>query len=139
MVDDEILRSELQMYEYPTAQEMKNANIEGIHLGDFIFWDDERYVEFLKKEIGWKEDRVEGTYKGYKSVECRMAGVHDYMKYLKRGFGRATDHASKDIRNGLMTREKGIEYILKHDHIKSRDLFIWLDYVGMTEEEFDAL
>ena len=35
----------------------------GIHLGDFIFWDDERQVEFIKKEYGWKETEMEGTHK----------------------------------------------------------------------------
>ena len=26
---------------------------------------------------------MEGTYKRYKSVECVMSGVHDYLCYLK--------------------------------------------------------
>jgi N-acetyl sugar amidotransferase len=134
MVDDEILRSELQMYEYPTAQEMKDSNIEGIHLGDFIFWDDERYVEFLKKEIGWKEDNVEGTYKGYKSVECRMAGVHDYMKYMKRGFGRATDHATRDVRAGILTQEEGFELIKEYDSKRPDALDYYMEITGLEEK-----
>ena len=56
------------------------------HLADYIFWDAERQTEFIKEHLGWKEDHVEGTYKKYKSVECIMPGVHDYSKYLKRGF-----------------------------------------------------
>ena len=56
---------------------------------------------------------VEGTYKRYKSVECIMPGVHDYTKYLKRGYGRATDHASQDVRAGLMTREEAFRLIKK--------------------------
>ena len=50
-------------------------------------------MEFLRERFGWREDNVEGTYKCYKSVECRMPGVHDFTKFLKRGYGRATDHA----------------------------------------------
>jgi hypothetical protein len=64
-------------------------------------------------------------------------GIHDYMKFVKFGYGRATDHVCKDIRAGKMTREDGIEIVKKMDSIKSKDLYRWLDYVGWTEEEFD--
>jgi hypothetical protein len=37
-----------------------------------------------------------------------------------------------------MTRQEGIEMVKKYDHIKSSDTFHWLDYVGITEEEFDS-
>ena len=67
-------------------------------------------------------------------------GIHDYLKYIKVGYGRATDHACKDIRWGRMTREEGIEMIRKYDHVKPRkDLERWLTYVDMSEEEFDAI
>ena len=66
-------------------------------------------------------------------------GIHDYMKFVKFGYGRATDHVCKDIRSGLMTRDEGIRIVSKMDHIKSRDLYRWLDYVGWTEEEFNKV
>ena len=66
-------------------------------------------------------------------------GVHDYLKYIKFGYGRGTDHANKDIRAGRMTREEGIEMVRKYDHVRPRDLVRWLDYVGMDEAEFDRV
>ena len=39
----------------------------------------------------------------------------DYFKFLKYGFGRATDHTSIEIRYGRMTRKKGIEIVKKHE------------------------
>ena len=35
-----------------------------------------------------------------------------------------------------MTREQGIEMVRKHDHVVSGDLYHWLEYVDMKEEEF---
>jgi uncharacterized protein (TIGR02466 family) len=58
------------------------------------------------------------------------------MKFVKYGYGRATDHSSKDILTGYMTRKKGIEMVKKHDHILSKDLFHWLKYVNMNELDF---
>ena len=40
-------------------------------------------------------------------------GIHDYLKYIKFGYGRCTDHAAKDIRAGLIKRQKGINLIKK--------------------------
>ena len=36
------------------------------------------------------------------------------MKFVKFGYGRASDHASKDIRTGYMTRDEGINMVKKH-------------------------
>ena len=66
-------------------------------------------------------------------------GIHDYLKFIKFGYGRATDHCSKDIRAKLMKRSEAIKIVGKLDHIKSSDLNRWLKYVGWTEEKFDLV
>ena len=63
-------------------------------------------------------------------------GIHDLMKFIKFGYGRCSDHASKDIRTGYMTRDEGIEMVKKYDHVVSSDLYHWLEYVDMDEETF---
>ena len=35
-------------------------------------------------------------------------GLHDYLRFIKFGYGRTTDHASKDIKNYL-SRADGIK------------------------------
>ena len=93
-------------------------------------------TEFLKKEYDWREGDVEGTYKGYKSCECKMPGVHDYAKYIKRGFGRATDHVCQDIRVGLLTREEGFNLINEFDSKPPKALDDYLEITGIKNEEF---
>ncbi len=132
-------REDMLPYQNPTHQEMKKAGVEGIHLGDYFFWDEMRQVEFVKKEYGWKEDYVEGTYKGYKSVECRMAGVHDYAKFIKRGFGRTTDQASEDVRQGLMTKDEAKKLIANLDGERPDALDYYLKITGFTEKEFHEI
>ena len=124
------------MFFPPSKKDLDKNNIKAIYLGDYIFWDQERQTEFLVNEYGWKEDKVEGTYKRYKSVECKMPGVHDYAKYIKRGFGRATDFVSQDIRAGLMTREEGFKIAKKIDAERPKALDYYLKVTGYTEEEF---
>lgn len=136
MVDKDIFKRDLYFFTTPTEKEFKKAGIFGIHLGDYIFWDHERQTEFLKKEYGWKEDDVEGTYKKYKSVECKMAGVHDYAKFIKRGYGRTTDHVTQDIRAGLMNREEGFDIVRKLDPKEPGALKDYLKITGLSKQEF---
>lgn len=139
MVGDLIDKPELRMYYPPSKDELIKKDIKAIYLGDYVFWDHERQTEFLVDEYGWKEDKVEGTFKRYKSVECVMPGVHDYSKFIKRGYGRATDFASQDVRAGLMTREEALEVAAQVDSEVPEALARYLELTGYTEEEFYSI
>jgi len=138
MVDGTLSERDLQPFNVPSIEDIERVGVYGIHLGDFVFWDEERQTEFIRQEYGWKETEVEGAYKGYKSAECIMAGVHDFTCYLKRGFGRATFQASVDVRAGLLTREEGFEIAKKVDAERPGALDYYLKVCDMSEEEFYA-
>ena len=129
-------RRMFQLFEPPTMEECIEQDVHGIHIGDFIFWDEEKQLEFIKEEYGWIEDTVEGAYKGYKSVECIMPGVHDYTNYLKRGYGRATFQASNDVRQGLMGRSEALKIAHEIDQLEPAALKYFLSITGYTEKEF---
>jgi len=129
-------RRMFQLFEPPTMEECIEQDVHGIHIGDFIFWDEEKQLEFIQEEYGWIEDTVEGAYKGYKSVECIMPGVHDYTNYLKRGYGRATSQASNDVRQGLMGRSEALKIAHEVDQLEPAALKYFLSITGYTEEEF---
>ena len=76
------------------------------------------------------------TFNMYDKTEDAANGTHDYLKYLKFGYGRATDDASTEIRHGRMTREEGIEMVKKYDHVRPRDLDFFLDTLQITEDQF---
>ena len=136
MVNEELSLKDLFPFELPSAEEVEKASVYGIHLGDYLFWDDERQMEFVRDNFGWMETEVEGSYKGYKSAECIMPGMHDFTCYLKRGYGRSTFQASVDVRNGLMTQEEGFEIARKKDAEEPGALMYYLEITGMSEKEF---
>lgn len=138
MVNEEISERDLHPFNVPSAEECEAIGVHGIHLGDYIFWDEERQTEFVRDNYGWKETQVEGSYKGYKSAECIMPGVHDMACYLKRGYGRATFHASMDVRNGLLTKDEAFDLIKRFDAERPDALDYYLKITGMTEGEFYA-
>ena len=66
-----------------------------------------------------------------------MQGVRDYIKYLKRGYGRITQLVNFEIRNKRMTTEKAQEWIDKFEGRKPKSLDVFLQYMGITEQEFN--
>ena len=135
IADDDFPIRNFEIFKTISSEDYQKFSIQGIHLGDYFFWDEEQQVDFIKNNYGWSEDEVEGTYKNYKSVECKMPGVHDWAKFIKRGFGRATDHATRDVRSGIITREQGFDLIKEFDSKKPEVLDYFMQQTGLTEQE----
>ena len=127
---------------YPKDSDIERVGLRGIFMGNYIFWDGNKNDRAAKK-LGFKESPIafERTYRKYSNVDdVHENGIKDYLKFIKFGYGRCTDHTSKDIRLKKMSREEGIELVKKHDHIKPKEsLNIFLDTVKMTEDEFDTI
>lgn len=124
---------------YPTDDEILDVGVRGLYIGNFFKWDPNAHTKLVMDEYGWKprEQPFERTYRQMSNLDDRYeSGAHDLLKFIKFGYGRASDHASKDVRTGYMTREQAIEMVRKYDHVVSSDLDYWLNYVDMTAEEF---
>ena len=136
---DKLTEKELLWTHYPDDLDIAKNNTRGIYIGNYFKWDPNKHVELIKNLYGWKpaSKPFERTYRNFSNLDDRYEnGIHDLMKFVKFGYGRATDHSTKDIISGYMTRDEGIEMVKKYDHIISSDLYYWLDYVDMKEEEF---
>ena len=91
------------------------------------------------KKIGFKEndENKEGTYDGWENLDVYFTVFHDYFKFLKYGFGRATDHASIEIRYCRISREEGLELVKQHEgKIPKKYLKQFLEYADLTMNEF---
>ena len=75
----------------------------------------------------------------YEKIECWMQGVRDYIKYIKRGYTRPTHLASIDLRNQRMSQEEAQAMIRQFEGKRPPSLDLFLEYVGLAEEEFYAI
>lgn len=133
---------DLTWAKYPSDEEILKVGVRGLYLGNFFKWDPNQHSRLVQEKYGWRpaQQPFERTYRTVSNLDDRYEnGVHDLLKFIKFGYGRASDHASKDIRTGYMSREQGIAMVRKHDHVVSQDLYYWLNYVGMSEDEFWAV
>ena len=128
--------------QYPSDAEIQATGTRGVYLGNYVDWDGHENARLVTEKYGWRpaQQPFERTYRLASNLDdMHENGIHDYLKFVKFGYGRGSDHACKDIRSGRMTRDQGIEMVAKYDHVKPRrDLDRWLRYVDMTEEEFDV-
>lgn len=147
-VDDMVKRipgiayKDLAWLTMPSDQELEESGTIGIYIGNYFKWDPNEHAYEMQKKYGFEfsEKPFERTYRRMSNLDdMHENGIHDYLKFIKFGYGRSTDHASKDIRSGYISREQGIEYVRNMDHIKPNDLQRWLKYVDMTEDEFDTI
>lgn len=138
---DKIDKRDLIPYTFPDVNKLKEINYHSAALGNYIPWDYKKNTETIIKELGWKVDEVEGVPKDIniygEKTECFMQGTRDYIKYLKRGYGRVSQINAFNLRKGEKTLEKSIEENLLYDGKKPHSLKIFLEYMGMTEDEFN--
>lgn len=133
---------EMLWLRFPDDADLERVGVRGVYIGNYFPWKPNEHARLMRELYGFEFARqpFERTYRTMSNLDdMHENGLHDYLKFIKFGYGRCSDHASKDVRDGLITREQALELVRRYDHVKPRrDLARWLDYVGMSEEEFDA-
>lgn len=103
-------------------KKFKQKNI--LFLGNYVEWNENKNF-VLAKKIGFKHPtKVEGTYRNFINIDENWNRVHHYLKLLKFGYGRCTDHVCEDIRLGLITRDKGVKIIKNHEFSALGDKYL---------------
>lgn len=133
-----ITDEDMKPYIYPAKEELDKLGLRGIFLGYYLKWDARKQVEIAKK-LGFmlRDTPVEGTYLRYENLDEALYPIHDYFKYLKFGFSRATDHASTDIRTGRLSRKDALRLVALYDNTLSDGIIdAFCAKFGFTREEF---
>ncbi|EAL5903491.1 N-acetyl sugar amidotransferase [Campylobacter lari] len=138
---DGIREKDLYFYTYPSDEELQRVGVTGLFLGYYFKWD-YKYNLKISKENGFKNSTkpVETTYENFENLDCYSNHVHDYLKYCKYGFGRATDNACLDIRLGYISREEGVRLVNKYDgKPPKKAIKKYLEFSGFSEKEFEKI
>ncbi len=125
-----IEKRHLIQYTYPTDEELQRVKLTGLFLGYYLPWDGLQNA-IVAQGHGFETFNrfVEGSLANYENLDNYQTGIHDYFKFLKFGFGRATDIACLHIRRGRLLRHDALELVRMHD-----GKFPWT-YLGRPVEE----
>ncbi len=130
----------LRLYDFP--DELPGSGTKAVFSSHFFHWDSEAHLEIATR-YGFKplDKPAEGTFRTYVGIDEKIHRIHQYFKVLKFGYGRATDHACEDIRNGRLTREQGKELVRQHDLLPLSEHFKtdFCGFTGLSRARFDAV
>ena len=132
----------LIQFRFPDKQKLRDANIKGIYLQYFLKDWSWRNNAIFSSKYGLETMNVEnlktiGRYTTFGQLDSEMNIYNQMIKYIKFGFGFATDEASYDIRDGYITRDEGIALVKKYDGLCDRGYVErFCNYIDITVKEF---
>jgi N-acetyl sugar amidotransferase len=109
-------RRHLLPYQYPSDEELQRVGVTGLFLGHYMPWDGLSNALIAQASGLTTLDRaVEGSMVNYENLDNHQTGIHDYFKFLKFGFSRATDIACLHVRRVRISRQDALEIVRKRD------------------------
>ncbi|WP_305847625.1 N-acetyl sugar amidotransferase [Vibrio sp. AH4] len=142
---DDITRKDLIPYFYPSDEDLKRVGVTGIFLGYYFPWDGYNNT-LLAQAYGFESypTPTEGSLVNYENLDNYYHRIHDYFKYIKYGFGRATDQANNHIRRGRLARKDIVDFLKHNDGAYpsvylNRSLESVLEEIDLSKEEFDEI
>lgn len=137
-----IEQKNLLPYSYPSDKDLQRVGVTGLFLGHYLPWDGISNTLIAQANGFVTLDHiVEGSMVNYENLDNHQTGIHDYFKFLKFGFSRATDISCLHVRRGRITRQDAIEIVLRNDGkfpwtYLDKPLEDILEPLEMTIEEF---
>lgn len=137
--EGDLTKEDVGPFLYPHDKDIQRVGVRGIYLNNYIRWDSKKQHEAMIEKYHYETAAQRRTFDTYNDVDCfNYSDIHDYIKFLKWGYGKATDHASREIRLKRLTREEGIDLVAKYQDVKPNQerLKLFLNWLQMTEKEF---
>ncbi|MCK4785169.1 MAG: N-acetyl sugar amidotransferase [Desulfobacteraceae bacterium] len=131
---------DLASYQYPSQEEIKQADIKMIYLAYFVRWSVREHGTLaIARGLSINTDELSelGRYTRYNSLDDDTGIMNQMLKHIKLGYGFATDEACVDIWDGRITRDEAVKLVRQYDgkcgikYIKK-----FCDYIDITLDEF---
>ena len=136
---------DLIQYTYPSDEELERAGVTGLFLGYYLPWDGYQNA-LIAQAHGFEtyHRTVEGSLVNYENLDNCQTGIHDYFKFLKFGFGRATDLACMHVRRGRLSRRDAVGLVRRLDGRYPEEylgcsLDEILEDIDMSREDFNRV
>jgi len=142
---DSITAHDMRAYEGPDDETLEKAGVEVYFLGQFLPWDSRRNAK-VAMEHGFEPMLPcnANWWRFGENIDNAQTGLHDYMMWLKYGYGRACAQLSVDIRNGVIDREDALQELEKRDGVFPEvycgiHVSDVLKNIGLTRAELDTI
>lgn len=137
-----INEQDLKYYLPFTTKEADKSNLDPRWLGYYLKFHPQENYYFSQDKIGFEpnDERTEGTYSRYNSLDDKTDGFHYWTGYIKFGVGRTMHEASQEVRNGELLREEAVKLVNMYDgEFPMRYAQDFADYIGLTIDEMHEI
>lgn len=135
-----IAASDMKAYLPHSPYDIQRVGIEVHFLSHYTAWSPQQIYYYAKDVSNFQSNplgRSEGTYGKYSSLDDKLDGQHYFTMLIKFGQGRAMNDACRDIRDGYITRDEGVQLVRKFDEEFPKNHFqFFLDYIGIDNEQY---
>lgn len=132
---DTLKEEDIWQYRYPDDNDLNSIGVRGIYLGNYVRWDPKAQHERMITEYGYSSSQFPRTFDSYDYVDCfNYMDLHDQIKLYKNGYSKVTDHATREIRFGRLSRAEGLDLVRKYEQVPLSYSKQFVDWLGMTSE-----
>jgi N-acetyl sugar amidotransferase len=132
---DTLKDEDIFQYRYPDDRVLNEIGVRGIYLGNYVRWDPKAQHELMVAKSGYETSRFNRTFDTYDYVDCfNYMNIHDVLKLYKHGYSKVTDHATREIRFGRLSRKQGLELVREHEQKPFNYSAQFLEWLGITAE-----
>lgn len=136
---EEVENNRFDLYRSPHPDQLSDIGAEMHWFSFYKKWVPQENYYYAVEHTGFEanNERSEGTYSKYASLDDKQDGFHFYLAYMKFGIARATSDSAHEVRDGHLTREEAVALVKRYDGEFPNRYYKWfLNYLNITEEEF---
>ena len=137
---DTLNEGDIWQYRYPDDTELHRVGVRGIYLGNYVRWDPKAQHEQMIASHDYKGAVFSRTFDTYDHVDCyNFMDIHDQLKLVKNGYSKVTDHASREIRFGRITREQGVALVKYYEDAPLQHAEKFYEWLGVKQRGFEFI
>lgn len=134
---DNLNEEDIWQYRYPEFDNINKIGVRGIYLGNFVRWDPVAQHLDMVKKYNYKSSIQNRTFDTFDHIDdWHYADTHDFIKNKKHGYGKAHDHACREIRHRRISREEGLFLAQKYSQRRPENIDLLLEWLEIDELSF---
>jgi len=137
---DTLSEEDIWQYRYPEDDKLNTIGVRGIYLGNYVRWDPKAQHEQMIKLYDYRTANFNRTFDSYDYVDCfNYMGLHDLLKLYKSGYSKVTDHASREIRHGRLSRDDALALVKHYEQQPVKYIEQFCDWLGITPRSLNFM
>lgn len=128
----QVLQKDLTYYCYPDIKSLDKHKVMGIYLSNYFKWDPLKQNHSVL-QYGFQPQTNNSSFDIYERAGSSVYyQIHDLLKYKRVGYRKITDHLTREIRHGRITKQEALELEQYYTTTKV-DIEPFFKWLGMSQ------